>query len=129
MREVNTSATIIAVNNGNGSFTTIELPAQTQLSCVCGITCADVNNDGSLDIIMGGNDFEFKPQFSRLDGNYGSVLLNDGNLNFNWQNYNESGFLVKEEIKHIRQLHDAAGNAYIIVAINDEKPRVFAIGQ
>ncbi len=129
VREVNTSATIIAVNNGNGSFTTIELPAQTQLSCVCGITCADVNNDGSLDIIMGGNDFEFKPQFSRLDGNYGSVLLNDGNLNFNWQNYNESGFLVKEEIKHIRQFHDAAGNAYIIVAINDEKPRVFAIGQ
>ncbi|KAA3620910.1 MAG: CRTAC1 family protein [Flavobacterium sp.] len=129
VREVNTSATIIAVNNGNGNFTTIELPAQTQLSCVCGITCADVNNDGSLDIIMGGNDFEFKPQFSRLDGNYGSVLLNDGNLNFNWQNYNESGFLVKEEIKHIRQFHDAAGNAYIIVAINDEKPRVFAIGQ
>jgi len=129
VREVNTSATIIAVNNGNGSFSTIELPAQTQLSCVCGITCADVNNDGSLDIIMGGNDFEFKPQFSRLDANYGSVLLNDGNLNFDWQNYNESGFMVKEEIKHIRQFHDAAGNAYIIVAINDEKPRVFAIGQ
>lgn len=129
VREVNTSATIIAVNNGNGRFSTIELPAQTQLSCVCGITCADVNNDGSLDIIMGGNDFEFKPQFSRLDANYGSVLLNDGNLNFDWQNYNESGFMVKEEIKHIRQFHDAAGNAYIIVAINDEKPRVFAIGQ
>lgn len=129
VREVNTSATVIAVNNGNGSFEIIELPAQTQLSCVCGITCADVNNDGALDIIMGGNDFEFKPQFSRLDANYGSVLLNDGNLNFDWQNYNESGFLVKEEIKHIRQFRDAEGNAYVIVAINDEKPRVFAISK
>ncbi|MBT8262997.1 MAG: VCBS repeat-containing protein [Bacteroidia bacterium] len=129
VKEVNTSATVIAVNNGNGSFNIIELPAQAQLSCVCGVTCADVNNDGNLDIIMGGNDFELKPQFSRLDANYGSVLLNDGNLNFDWQNYDTSGFFIKEEIKHIRQFKDAEGNAYIIVAINDEKPRVFGINQ
>jgi hypothetical protein len=129
MKEVNTSVTLIAINDGNGVFSTLELPSQAQLSCVCGITCADVNNDGNLDIIMGGNDFEFKPQFSRLDANYGTVLLNDGNLNFDWQNYDESGFFIKEEIKHIRQFKDAEGNAYIIVAINDEKPRVFEINQ
>jgi hypothetical protein len=129
VKEVNISASVIAVNDGNGSFTTIELPPRTQLSCVCGITCSDVNNDGALDIIMGGNDYEFKPQFSRLDANYGSVLLNDGKLNFEWQNYSESGFFVKEEIKHIRQFKDSAGNTFMIVAINDEKPRVFEINQ
>lgn len=129
VKEVNTSVTIIAINDGRGSFTTIELPAQAQLSCVCGITCADVNNDGNLDIIMGGNDFDYKPQFSRLDANFGSILLNDGNLNFDWQNYTEGGFFVKEEIKHIQQFKDADGKAYIIVAINDEKPRVFAINK
>ena len=129
VREVNTSATIIAVNEGNGNFKIVELPVQTQLSCVCGIACADVNNDGNLDIILGGNDYEFKPQFSRLDANYGSVLLNDGNMNFEWKNYAESGFAIKEEIKHIRNFKDAAGNTFIIVAINDEKPRVFAINK
>ncbi|MCW5518678.1 VCBS repeat-containing protein [Aureitalea sp. L0-47] len=129
VREVNTSATIIAVNEGNGKFKIVELPVQTQLSCVCGIACADVNNDGNLDIIMGGNDYELKPQYSRLDANYGSVLLNDGNMNFEWKNYAESGFAIKEEIKHIQNFKDAAGNTFIVVAINDEKPRVFAINQ
>ena len=127
VRKVNTSATIIAVNKGNGDFEIVELPVETQLSCVCGITCTDVNGDGNLDIILGGNDYEFKPQYSRLDANYGSVLLNDGNMNFEWKNYMESGFAIKEEIKHIRNFKDASGNEFIVVAINDEKPRVFAI--
>ncbi len=129
VREVNTSATVFALNQGDGKFELRELPMQSQLSCVCGITCTDVNNDGNLDIILGGNDFEFKPQFSRLDANHGSVLINDGNMNFEWQDYTRSGFSVREEIKHIQQIKDASGNTYILVAINDEKPRVFAINK
>jgi hypothetical protein len=124
---VNTSQTVLAINDGAGNFTFKALPPQTQLSCVCGISCANVNNDGNLDIILGGNNFEFRPQYSRLDGNYGSVLLNDGNLNFDWQSYDKSGFFVKEEIKHMTQFSDQKGKTYLIVAINDEKPRLFAI--
>jgi hypothetical protein len=39
----------------------------------------DVNKDGILDIVLGGNEYEFKPQFSRLDTNFGSVLLGNKN--------------------------------------------------
>jgi hypothetical protein len=35
----------------------------------------DINKDGILDIVLGGNQYEFKPQFSRLDTNFGSVLV------------------------------------------------------
>jgi len=118
---------IIAINDGNGKFTIKKLPTRVQLSCVCGITCTDVNNDGNLDIILGGNNFEFKPQYSRLDANYGSVLLNDGKLNFKWQDYNKSGFFIKEEIKHIEQVKDKNGQTYIISAINDGKPKIFKL--
>jgi hypothetical protein len=128
VRQVNTSETILVINKGNGSFEILPLPARAQLSCVCGITCADINQDGNLDIIMGGNDFEFKPQFSRLDANYGTVLLNDGNLNFQWQNYEQSGMFVREEIKHIANFFDKDGNQFIILTINDEKPRIFKVG-
>lgn len=127
VKQVNTSETVLMINNGDGTFTHKPLPNRTQLSCVCGIACADVNQDGKTDIIMGGNNFEFKPQFSRLDADYGSVLLQNGNLDFEWQNYNDSGFFIKEEVKHILPIKDKNGNLYFVVAINNQKPRIFAI--
>ncbi len=120
---------IIAINDGDGKFTIKKLPTRVQLSCVCGITCTDVNNDGNLDIILAGNNFEFKPQYSRLDANYGSVLLNDGKLNFEWQDYNKSGFFIKEEIKHIEQVKDKNGQTFIITAINNGKPKIFKLNE
>lgn len=120
---------VIAINEGEGNFTIKKLPVRVQLSCVCGITCSDVNNDGNLDIILGGNNFEFKPQYSRLDANYGSVLLNDGKLNFKWQDYDKSGFYIREEIKHIKQVKDKNGQTYIITAINDGKPKIFKLNE
>ena len=127
MKQVNTSETVLMVNNGDGTFTSKPLPNRSQLSCVCGIACADVNQDGQTDIIMGGNNFEFKPQFSRLDADYGSVLLNQGNLDFAWEEYNKSGFFIREEVKHIQPITDINGNVFFVVAINNEKPRIFAI--
>jgi enediyne biosynthesis protein E4 len=129
MKQVTTSETVLAINNGEGNYEIISLPPRSQLSSVRGITSTDVNNDGNLDIIMGGNNFEFRPQYSRLDASYGNVLLNDGNLNFEWLDYEKSGFFIREEIKHISKFHDSNGNTFIIVAINDEKPKVFAVNE
>jgi len=123
------AATIIAINQGNGQFKIQELPSRTQLSCVCGISCSDVNGDGNLDLILGGNNFEFKPQFSRLDASYGNVLLGDGNFNFTWQDYKQSGFFVKNEIKHLRSFKDKSGKTFVIAAINNEKPKIFSINE
>ncbi|MGB0303804.1 MAG: hypothetical protein ACPGAI_01560 [Flavobacteriaceae bacterium] len=82
-----------------------------------------------MDIITGGNNHEFRPQFSRLDSDFGSVLLNDGAQNFTWQKYQESGFYIRDEIKHIQPFEDASGNTFIFVAINDQKPQVYALAQ
>jgi hypothetical protein len=56
----------------------------------------DINNDGYIDLVLGGNQYEFKPQFTRLDSNFGSVLL--GKKVFYLENYNESGFFLKEKL-------------------------------
>ena len=129
MKKVTIGESIIVFNEGGGKFTTKKLPSRVQLSCVCGITCSDINNDGFLDIIMAGNNYEFKPQYSRLDANYGSVLLNDGKLNFTWQDYDTSGFFVKEEVKHLKQFKDKNGKAYVITATNNSKPKIFALNE
>ena len=127
MKKTNISETVIAINKGDGEFEIKALPTRVQLSCVCGIACTDVNNDGNIDIVMGGNNFEFKPQYSRQDANYGHVLLNDGNMNFTWQDYGKSGFFVKNEIKHLKTFKDKSGKTFIITAINDDKPKIFAV--
>ena len=127
VKKASISASIIAVNEGNGKFSVQKLPSRVQLSCVCGITCSDIDGDGNLDLIMGGNNFEFKPQYSRLDASYGNVLLGDGKLGFKWQDYTTSGFFVKGEIKHLEQFNDKNGNRYLISAINDDKPKIFSL--
>ena len=45
---------------------------------------------------MGGNNFEFKPQYSRQDSNYGSILINKGNMEFILMDYIESGFFINK---------------------------------
>ncbi|SDD57427.1 Repeat domain-containing protein [Pricia antarctica] len=129
VKQANTMESVIAINEGGGRFTIKKLPARVQLSCVCGISCADIDQDGNLDLIMGGNNFEFKPQYSRLDASYGHVLLGDGKLNFAWQNYEDSGFFIRDEIKHIQQFKDKDGKTFLITAINNAKPRVYALPQ
>jgi hypothetical protein len=126
-KKANTMESIIAFNDGNGNYTIKKLPPRTQLSSVNSILVFDINKDGHKDIITGGNNFEFKPQFSRLDANYGSVLLNDGKNNFEWQEYSKSGFFVKDEVKHLSYVENNAGNNYVLVLINDEKPKIFEL--
>ena len=127
IRKSSISESLIAVNEGDGKFTIKILPPQVQFSCICDIQCLDVNNDGLLDLIMAGNNFEFKPQFSRLDANYGNVLLNDGALNFNWQNYKTSGFFIKDEVKQLEVFQDKSGNSFVISAINNSEPKIYKL--
>ena len=127
MNKTTLGESVVAFNDGNGQFTIKKLPNWVQFSCVCGITCTDINNDGNLDLILGGNNFEFKPQYSRLDANFGSVLLGNGQRDFEWQDYNTSGFFIRNEIKHIGQFKDKNGKTYIITAINNDKPKIYKI--
>jgi hypothetical protein len=122
---VNTSESILAINEGNGKFSRIELPDRVQWSCVSGISCDDVNNDGHTDLVMGGNFFELKPQFSRQDASYGHVLLGNGKLGFEWQPYTNSGLFIRDEIRHMRSFSDERGRKYLLVAVNNGTPRVF----
>lgn len=129
VKKVETSASVIAINEGGGKFTIKNLPPRVQLSCICDITCMDVNKDGNLDLIMAGNNFEFKPQFSRLDAGYGNVLLGDGKLGFEWQDFDTSGFKIRDEVKYLKQFKDKNGKVFVIAAINNNTPKIFAINE
>src|SRR5438045_7128873 len=77
VKKFNYSSSCIAINRGHGKFTVEKLPVMAQLSCVNVIHCMDVNNDGHIDLVLGGNQFGFLPQFERLDASLGDVLINN----------------------------------------------------
>ena len=116
---------IIAINKGNGKFEIQVLPKEVQFSSVNTICTMDVNKDGVLDIILGGNQYEFKPQFSRLDANYGSLLLGSKNGTYSWVPYNKSGFFMKGEVKHLKSIKNANNSVSVIAVINDNSPKIF----
>ncbi|KIA85535.1 VCBS repeat-containing protein [Flavobacterium sp. AED] len=120
---------IIAINAGNGMFKVKVLPKEVQFSCVNTICTLDVNHDGILDIILGGNQYEFKPQFSRLDSNYGSILLGAKNGIFSWLPYNKSGFFVKGEVKHVRTIKNKNNTISLLAVINDNIPKIFKLNK
>ncbi|MBC7748713.1 MAG: VCBS repeat-containing protein [Methylotenera sp.] len=124
-RKVNIQESVIAINKGNGKFEIKALPKEVQFSCVNTITTMDVNNDGILDLILGGNQYEFKPQFSRLDSNYGSVLLGSKSGTFSWLPYNKSGFFIKGEVKQLKIVKDKNKTVSIIAVVNDNTPKIF----
>lgn len=124
-RTVNIQESVIAINKGNGKFEVTALPKEVQFSCVNTISTLDVNNDGILDLILGGNQYEFKPQFSRLDANYGSVLLGNKNGAFSWLPYSQSGFFTKGEVKQLRIIKEKNKTVSIIAVVNDNTPKIF----
>ena len=104
---VTTFSSYVAFNNGNGNFRIKELPSEAQLSCICDIQCEDINEDGYLDLILAGNNFNFKPQFSRLDASQGLVLFGDEKGDF--INQTQSGFKVRGEVKVMDWFKDKSG--------------------
>jgi enediyne biosynthesis protein E4 len=125
-KEFRYSLSIIALNDGRGHFIVEALPYQVQLSSVNAISLTDLNRDGKSDLILGGNMFDFPPQFGRLDGSYGHVLLNDGGGRYRWINPKHSGLSVKGAVKDIEEIKGKQGRQLLIVQ-NNEKPLIYKV--
>src|SRR6185295_20223085 len=94
----------IAINNGNGQFVIEKFPSMMQLSSVNAIHCMDINNDGRVDIVSGGNQFDFIPQLERLDASMGDVLINNGS-GFRWIEPRQTGMNLRGQLRDIKEIH------------------------
>ena len=125
VKEIRSFKSIIAINKGNGNFDIKEMPAKAQFSSIHAIESLDVNNDGNLDIIIAGNDYDLKPQFSRLDANFGLVLINEGNGHFKVETSEKTGLFFKGQVRDLKILQSRNGKKYLLVGINNEKPKLY----
>ncbi|MCG8310912.1 MAG: VCBS repeat-containing protein [Cytophagales bacterium] len=62
------------LENNNGSFLLRKLPELVQFSQVNSFVKSDIDGDGNVEIIAGGNFHDFKPQIGMLDASKGVVL-------------------------------------------------------
>ncbi|MDE3211784.1 MAG: VCBS repeat-containing protein [Bacteroidota bacterium] len=115
---------IIALNKGNGQFDIEKLPPMAQISSTNAILPIDINGDGYPDLVLGGNNFGFPPQFGRLDASYGDILLNDHKGGFTRLNYFQSGVEVKGMVRDIKEITTPEKD-YILFLVNDEYPVMF----
>lgn len=124
--QTDTFASVFIRNNGDGTFTSFDLPDKAQISPVKSIIAHDVDRDGNLDIILAGNIFEKDPEIPRADAGNGLWLKGDGNGNFIPISPFESGFLAPKDVKVLRLLNSPNGYQ-VFVGNNNDSMEVYSI--
>ncbi|OLC03455.1 MAG: hypothetical protein AUH45_06095 [Gemmatimonadetes bacterium 13_1_40CM_69_22] len=123
-KQAYTFVTALARNNGDGSFTLVPLPLEAQLAPVYGMLAADLDGNGTLDLLLAGNFDGVKPEIGRMSASYGLLLRGDGKGNFTPVRTAESGFLVPGQARDIARIRTRAGPRYVVTRNND-RPLVF----
>ena len=126
VKQFNYSQSCVAINNGNGNFTIQPLPPMSQLSCINVFYSLDLNNDKLPDLVTGGNQFGFLPQFERLDASFGDVLINNGNGKFIWEDDAKTGIDLRGEMRDIVEIK-GRNKKFLLFLRNNEYPVLFEI--
>ncbi len=92
--------------NDNGKFVAEPLPAEFQFAPVYSIISKDVNGDGNMDIVAGGNLTATRARTGKLTGNVGIVALNDGKGKFKVLKPSQSGLNLNGDVRHLIMIND-----------------------
>ena len=110
-------ANTVFINNGNMQFDAKPLPYEAQLTVYRDAVIINANNDNLPDILMMGNYYDNNVEIGRSDADFGTVLLNKGNGNFECSKLN--GLSVTGQVRHIKPLQVKGQPAYLLAKNND----------
>lgn len=112
--------------NETGKFVVHELPMQAQVSKLFALLPFDIDRDGDLDLLGGGNFYGVSTYQGRYDASYGLVLQNNGKGSFSAMSPVSSGFLLTGEIRDVCPVPTPSGPV-IVVARNGASMQAFRI--
>jgi hypothetical protein len=125
--EANDFETALLRNDGNGAFTLVPLPREAQFSMINGMVADDFDGDGSLDLLLNGNDFGTDVTVGRYDAFNGLLLRGDSAGGFQPESILESGIFIPGNGKALVKL-SGANNSYLVAASQNRGPlKVFRL--
>ncbi|PZX61260.1 VCBS repeat protein [Algoriphagus ratkowskyi] len=123
--EANTLESIALIYNGN-NFTVKPLPRLAQSFPIFSILPIDLNKDGNMDLIMGGNQSYARIRIGLMDAGLGLVLIGDGSGNFTPLSPAEAGLAIKGDIKSILPIKTEQG-IQLLFGINQQAVQSYTI--
>ena len=112
-------SSLLFENNGKG-FTIHQLPIQAQWYPIYSITVMDVNGDGKMDIVTGGNQTYSRIKFGAYGDGKGDVFINKGGSNFERLPALQSGIKISGDVRNAILV-----DHQLIFGINDHHPLVY----
>ena len=102
VHEVTMLESILLINNGDASFKIKPLPTESQFAPIYAISASDFDKDGVIDLVLGGNLYNVKPEIGSYDASYGQFLKVTGNGDFTVYSMAESGLFLDGEIRDFK---------------------------
>ncbi len=122
--QVNLLPSIILLSGPDG-YQQVDLPLEAQYSPIYSLLLNDLDKDGIIDLVAGGNQYQIKPQFGRQDASHAwffKGILKAGKFHFNpGQDLN-----VKGQIRDI-ELIEFNGDKFILFAKHDDELEIYKI--
>ncbi len=119
---INSLETTYFVRNSSGKFEPKVLPIQSQFSPVFASAAVDVDGDGNLDMVLGGNTDYGKLYFGKYDASQGVVLLGDGKGRFTNATKAQSGLNLKGNVRRI-----IAGKDLMLIYLDESAVSIYSI--
>ncbi len=104
----------VYLNEGNGAFRELLLPAEAQHFPVNIIEVQDYNQDGISDLLLAGNDFSSEVETGRNDAGFGLYLLGMGEGQFKSIPTTDSGLFVPGDVKTMVPIQFGNQTLYVI---------------
>jgi hypothetical protein len=109
----------VYLENRNGSFHVSQLPIEAQVFPIFAFSSGDFDNDGNMDLLAAGNLYSVQPDYGRYDAGYGLMMRGDGKGRFEEIPLEESGFVVRGEVRDIKRIRSRKGELLLVARNND----------
>lgn len=122
--QVNLLSSIMLLS-GPAGYQKVELPAELQYSPLYALLLTDLDKDGVVDLIAGGNNYQVKPQFGRNDAS--NCWLFKGRIeNGNYTLAAGKDLNVKGEVRDIEHV-EYEGITYLVFAKHNEELEIYKV--
>jgi hypothetical protein len=108
------------IRNDSGKLNFIALSNEFQFAPIFSILDMDVNGDGKVDIVTGGNLTGTRSRSGKLSGNCGIIGINDGKGQLKPMKQTNSGLAITGDVRNILDL-----NEFLVIGVNNQKVLVY----